>query len=388
MLGTSPTAAIPAGLRRKAYDEDEVNGAAKHAAGIVFVSPEGRILLLRRSDKEENFAGHWALPGGGVEEGETPEEGAAREAREEMGADVDPASFRKLHKAITPTGTAYHTFARPVATEFKPKLNDEHTAHKWADLGMLPRPMHPAVERMLQSKIGIADDMAPKDWQGLRDGFMKWLSEEEKEPEHMGTDSRQRMALDKDSVRSFDSAGRMRVSIANISKEQIRPYLGKEIPQFEELGLDPEKTYKLFCPGAELEKAAATFNGIQLLKVHTPVDAEDHKKYDIVGTTGTNAAFRSPFLQNSLVVWSQEGIDFIENDERREISCGYQYIPIMTSGTFKGEAYDGLMTMLEGNHVSLVEEGRAGPQCFIDDSLEEFQWSAIEKALLELAVRP
>ena len=184
MLSTIPNAAIPAGLRKKAYDEEQINGAKKHAAGIVFVSPEGRILLLKRSDKEENFAGHWGLPGGGVDEGETPAEGAAREAREEMGAKVDPASFRPFHKAITPTGMAFHTFARPVGAEFKPKLNAEHTDHKWADLGILPRPMHPAVERMLQTKIGLADDMSPKDWQGLRDGFLKWLSEEKTEVEH------------------------------------------------------------------------------------------------------------------------------------------------------------------------------------------------------------
>jgi ADP-ribose pyrophosphatase YjhB (NUDIX family) len=88
MLGTSPNAAIPAGLRSKAYDEEAINGAKKHAAGIVFVSQKGNVLLLRRSDKEENWSGHWALPGGGVEEGETPEEGAAREAREEIGAGI------------------------------------------------------------------------------------------------------------------------------------------------------------------------------------------------------------------------------------------------------------------------------------------------------------
>jgi 8-oxo-dGTP pyrophosphatase MutT (NUDIX family) len=384
MLGTSPNAAIPVGLRRKAYDEDEVNGAKKHAAGIVFVSPEGRILLLRRSDKEENFAGHWALPGGGVEEGETPEEGAAREAREEMGADVDPASFRKLHKTITPTGTAYHTFARPVAKEFKPKLNDEHTAHKWADLGMLPRPMHPAVERMLQSKIGLADDMSPKDWQGLRDGFLKWLSEEEWEPEHMGTDSRQRMALDRKSARYFDDEGRLHVTETNICKASVNPYKGSEIPDWEKLGLDGEKIYQLFRPPEELEKATPTSNGIQLMRIHKPVDAEDHLPYDVAGSVGTSARWEDPFVKNAITIWPADDIDLIESEKKFELSPGYRYDPVIESGSFNGAPYEIKMTNIVFNHIAIVEEGRQGQDVVVADGLLDLQWAMIERAILAM----
>ncbi|MHB8272517.1 DUF2213 domain-containing protein [Bradyrhizobium sp.] len=196
------------------------------------------------------------------------------------------------------------------------------------------------------------------------------------------------LALDKDSVRSFDRDGRMRVAIANISKEQIRPYRGIEIPGWDNekkvhaLGLDPDEIYNLYCPGEELEKAAATFNGIQLLRKHTPVNADDHKKNDIVGTTGTEAKFRAPFLQNSLVIWTKEGIDFIESEDQKELSCGYHYVPVMTPGTFKGEAFHGRMTELAGNHVTLVGDGRAGPECQVEDSAVELQWAAIERAVM------
>lgn len=199
------------------------------------------------------------------------------------------------------------------------------------------------------------------------------------------SDSALTLALDRDSVRSFDRDGRMRVAIANLSKEQIRPYAGREIPGWKDLGLEPDKIYNLFCSGEELEKAAPTFNGIQLLKVHIPVNAEDHKKNDIVGTTGTNAKFNSPFLQNSLVVWTQEGIDFIESEEQKELSCGYHYKPIMVPGRFQGQAYDGLMTALAGNHVTLVGDGRAGSECVVEDSAVELQWAAIERAVAEMS---
>jgi len=416
MLSLAPNAAIPAGLRRKtAFD---ASGITKHAAGVLFVAPDGDILLLRRTGTpgQDNFVGHWSLPGGGVEEGETPEIGAAREAKEEMGVDTDPKSFKVLDQKVTPTGMAFHTFAQPVEKKFWPQLNDEHNGAGWFPLSELPRPIHPAVEAMLKSKLG--DDLG-----GARDGLVAWskLADEEAERgraadacptcggtgelagpgckcEDCGgtgkklgaTDSVFLIAMDRDSVRSFDRDGRMRVAIANLSKEQIRPYVGREIPgwddatQTHKLGLDPDKIYNLYCPGEELEKAAETFNGIQLLKKHTPVNAEDHKKNDIIGTTGTNAKFNSPFLQNSLVVWTQEGIDLIESEEMKELSCGYFYVPLMNPGVFKGEPFDGIMTQLSGNHLTIVGDGRAGSECQVEDSAVELQWAAIERAMMDM----
>lgn len=181
----------------------------------------------------------------------------------------------------------------------------------------------------------------------------------------MATDS---LAFDKGSVRTFDSDGRMHVSICNISKANICPYKGEEIPYWENLGLEREKIYQMYRDPRELEAAAATFNGIQLLKKHVPVDADDHQMWDIVGTTGTEAKFDGQYLTNSLHVWTKEGIDFIESGDQRELSCGYHYVPDMTPGNFGGKHYDGVMRNIEGNHVALVEEGRAGPDVVVGDS--------------------
>jgi len=52
------------------------------AAGILMVE-EGRVLLVRR--KFEPRAGDWCLPAGFMEAGETPEQTAVRELREETG---------------------------------------------------------------------------------------------------------------------------------------------------------------------------------------------------------------------------------------------------------------------------------------------------------------
>lgn len=47
------------------------------------IADAGRVLLIRRRKREGDLL--WAFPGGGIEEGETPQQAAVREAAEEVG---------------------------------------------------------------------------------------------------------------------------------------------------------------------------------------------------------------------------------------------------------------------------------------------------------------
>lgn len=171
------------------------------------------------------------------------------------------------------------------------------------------------------------------------------------------------------SLRSVDADGHMRVEESKISKANICPYLGKEIPGWEQLGLDPEKTYKLFRDPDELKKAAATFTGKPLLIRHVPVTAEDPQKDLIVGTVGT-VTWEDPYLiSRPLTVWTQEAIDLIESGQQRELSSAYRYVAVMQPGTWGGESFDGRMTNIEGNHTAIVTEGRVGPDVHVADAL-------------------
>lgn len=366
---------------------------AKRAAGIVFVAKDGDVLLLRRSADEKNFGGHWGLPGGGGEEGETAQDTAMREFKEECGLDIDMGTTLKLLDRVdTPTGMQFSTFAKPTDDKFVPTLDAEHSGYCWASLDQLPRPLHPQVERLLSSHIGAVADMTPEDWAGLREGFTKWTREEEAEPEHAddGRPARaqdQRMAMDrqiydelgrpgndllafdaKPSVRTYDKDGRLRVIKAHISKANVCPYWGHEIPDYESLGLQPDRKYQLLRHPSELAKAAKTSNGIPLLLGHTPVTPDRHRHDVVVGSIGTDFEFNDPYLDNSLVVWTREGIDAVESEEAKELSSAYRYKAVMTPGVFKGIPYDGVMTEIEFNHVALVPEGRAGADVVVGDS--------------------
>jgi len=176
------------------------------------------------------------------------------------------------------------------------------------------------------------------------------------------------IALDKKTVRRYDGDGRLHLEKSHISKANVCEYLGSEIPDAAELGLQLDKLYRLYRDPQEIAKAAATFNNIPILSRHVPVDARDHRPDLVIGSTGTDGGFADGFLDNSLVFWAGEAIDDIESEVKKELSSAYRYRADMTPGTTpEGEAYDGVMRDLVGNHVALVREGRAGPDVVVGD---------------------
>lgn len=174
------------------------------------------------------------------------------------------------------------------------------------------------------------------------------------------------------SVRTFDADGRLRVEKTPISKANICGYFGREIPDAAKLGLNPETTYRMLRDPEELKKGAATFNGIPVLDDHpaspSRVTADNPQKDIVVGSAMNATTFNAPYLENALVIWDGALIDKIKSGQQRELSCGYDYTPDMTPGTYDGQPYDGRMTDIRGNHIALVEKGRAGPDVLVADT--------------------
>lgn len=172
-----------------------------------------------------------------------------------------------------------------------------------------------------------------------------------------------------DSVRTVDDNGYLHVGISNITKEQVAPYLGSEIPGFEKLGLKPDEIYSVYRPASELSKPATveSLNGIPVLLKHAE-DSAEAPASNRVGSTGTDAKWEPPYLTNSLHIQDADAIRRINDGTMREISMGYFYTPVLRHGEFEGEPYDVVMTDISCNHVALVEEGRAGHDVSVKDS--------------------
>lgn len=281
-------------------------------------------------------------------------------------------------------------------------------------------------ERMsARQKQRLAGDMKPEEFRQLKVLMNKFLGEEENEPEHQGEDETKQdwlaqakhahetgekaaakgehdvatqwfqkaaeyrrlaaqakdehasdsIAMDRATQRSIDADGRLHVATTPISKANVCEYQGNEIPDGDKLGLDPNRKYKLYRDPDELKKGAKTFNNVPLLSEHVPVSADDPKHELVIGSTGTDAEFKDPYLMNSLVFWDKSAIDEIQAADKdpdegaRELSCAYRYSADMTPGkTPDGESYDGVMRDIIGNHVALVPRGRAGSDVMVHDS--------------------
>lgn len=237
------------------------------------------------------------------------------------------------------------------------KGKSQNTIHKnIKELIASGKPKDQAVA-IAYKEAGMANDV---DFGELEKLFDQWIEEEKKEPEHA-----------MDSARSIDANGHLLVNRTVITKAAINPYQGNTIPKWEELGLDGSKTYMLLRDPDELKKSLDTFKGLQLLIRHVPVDATNPEKESTIGSIGTDLEMDNDGrVWSSLRVYDQDAIDYIESKELGELSAGYAYDADMTAGTWNGQAYDGIMRNIHGNHVAIVNRGRIGSDAIIADSIE------------------
>lgn len=160
------------------------------ASGILFKTPDNRALFVKRAPTADH-PGEWCFPGGKIENGETPEEAARREAIEEVGS-CPAKTFALLARSISVTDPQGPDVAAlpPVAApgvvgpealpapaapvdfttfvadvdEFAITLDPEHVGYAWSPLTYPPEPLHPgcriALDRLTMDELGVARAMA------------------------------------------------------------------------------------------------------------------------------------------------------------------------------------------------------------------------------------
>jgi 8-oxo-dGTP diphosphatase len=113
--------------------------------GAIIHDGAGRILLLKRAgtlDASRSTVGLWSNPGGEVEFGETAEAAALREAREELGVEIEIEQVIGCSDQILPTSRVHWHLvaflARIVRGEpriLEPEKSDDLA---WFDVAALP----------------------------------------------------------------------------------------------------------------------------------------------------------------------------------------------------------------------------------------------------------
>lgn len=96
-------------------------------AGIVFVTPDKKILLLQKENDK------WTFPGGHREPNEEPWQTAQRECFEELGETPDGDIIGKLKITKDEIKKPVYSFFKAVSKEFVPKLSWEHKDYAWVN---------------------------------------------------------------------------------------------------------------------------------------------------------------------------------------------------------------------------------------------------------------
>ena len=106
----------------------------KPAAGVI-LERDGSVLLLRRA--VEPGLGAWDLPAGYLDPGESPEEAARRETREESGLEVELVRLVGVYTSRPGNAVACIYLARQVDPSATVRLDAESSEFAWIEGGRL-----------------------------------------------------------------------------------------------------------------------------------------------------------------------------------------------------------------------------------------------------------
>jgi 8-oxo-dGTP diphosphatase len=126
----------------------------------VIIERDGKILLgLRKSQHAENT---WAFPGGHLEFGETPEQCAIREVREEVGVLLEnPRRHAFTNDIFSESAKHYVTiFVKGILAPGQEPCNAEPekcAGWQWFDPAHLPQPLMPTITNFLKDGYKLVE---------------------------------------------------------------------------------------------------------------------------------------------------------------------------------------------------------------------------------------
>ncbi len=156
---------------------------------------------------------------------------------------------------------------------------------------------------------------------------------------------------------------------SRISRVGIQQYLAVEMGLTDR---DPTDIVNVYRPPEEVfsDASLASFVNKPVTNNHPPelVNASNFKTYS-VGNSGNEIVKDGMFVKVDLIIMDEDSIKDIESG-KSELSNGYLSDIEWTPGvTPEGENFDAIQRNIKGNHIAIVERGRAGPACRVADNL-------------------
>lgn len=113
--------------------------------GIALLNDKNEVLLMKRGGDAKNERNYWTLPGGKVDFGETLKDAVIREAKEELGVNVEVTDQLPAHDHILPEEGQHwvtNVFLGKI-TSGEPVICEPHKCEEieWFSLVTLPSPI-------------------------------------------------------------------------------------------------------------------------------------------------------------------------------------------------------------------------------------------------------
>lgn len=126
-------------------------------------SPSVTIFIVDKNDKvlliKKTLNGNWAMPGGYVDWGETPEEATRRELREETGIDYNgdlENIVGAYEDTLDPSGTGVEIFylVKNFDSKLPLKKSGEASAIRFFSMDTLPKPLNSIHSMVIRKYLG------------------------------------------------------------------------------------------------------------------------------------------------------------------------------------------------------------------------------------------
>lgn len=177
------------------------------------------------------------------------------------------------------------------------------------------------------------------------------------------------------SARSYTSEGYL-IAPAKIARPGMQLYRGIDLmasPGFPADKFSKDSVVKVYRPAEEVFDQASinSFKNVAVTNEHPPqlLNARTHRKYAVgLVLSDVQKDEASGCLSATIKVTDADTIQNI-NDGKCEVSAGYLSEVVFEDGTTpSGEKYDAIQKGIEGNHVAIVDKGRAGDKIRLADN--------------------